>query len=160
MSCPQGKKKSSNCKTGEKRSDMDKKIIAQQNREHAEARRKFGTPKCEKGYIVREGFKRNGTWVSPTCIKAKGLSKKSGKKGEKLFVLKSGTLGQFGYENIKKLSQKKRRSSLKKAIKHMKPLSVQRKLNAVAILQKNTNPKVAEILHKDIEWLKKESRKV
>lgn len=175
MPCPRGKikrdsytrksssgktiKVSSNCikaqsQSGKKRSDIDKKIVAQQDREHAEARRRFGTPPCPTGHVIREGFNRDGTWVAPTCIKAKGLSKKTGVKGKKLFRLNSGTLGQFGYENIKNLSQKKRRSSLKKAMKHIKPLSVQRKLNAVAILQKNTNPEVTEILQKDIEWVK------
>ena len=71
----------------------------------------------------------------------------------------SGTLGQFGYKNIKNLSKKKRRSSLKKALQHIKPLSVQRKLNAVAILQKNTNPDVADILQQDIEWVKEQRKR-
>ena len=133
--------------------------MAQEDKEHAEARKRFGTPKCKPGYVIREGFNRNGTWVAPTCIKAKGLSKKTGVKGKKLFRLNSGTLGQFGYENIKNMSQKKRRSSLKKAMQHIKPLSVQRKLNAVAILQKNTNPEVAEILRDDVEWVRSQRKR-
>jgi Family of unknown function (DUF5771) len=146
--------------SGKKRSDLDKKIMAKKKREHTIARQKFGTPKCKKGYIIKEGYHKkstsrsNGTWIPPTCAKARGSSAKRGTKGKKLFRLESGTLGQFGYKKVKKLSKSKRRSSLKKALRKLKPLSVQRKLNAVAILQKNIDPKLTNILRNDIEWVK------
>jgi hypothetical protein len=151
--------------SGKKRIDLDKKIMSREKREHTIARKKFGTPKCKKGEIVKEGYHKKkssrskGAWVAPTCIKAKGLSKKrsSNKKGKKLFRLEKGTLSQFGYSDIKKLSKKERRQSLKRAIGEIKPLSVRRKLIAVSTLQKNVDPKIAKIFREDAEWVKNRS---
>ena len=152
--------------SGLKRVDIDKKKMSVEKREHTIARQKFGTPKCEKGQIVKEGYFRNeykkkssnkkvsGAWVEPSCVKAKGLSKKRGSKGKKLFVLEKGTLSQFGYHDIKKLSKKERQSSLKRAVKEMKPLSVRRKLIALRTLNKNTNPEMAKMYDTDQKFVK------
>jgi hypothetical protein len=147
--------------SGLKRTDIDKKKIGYEKREHNIARKKFGTPKCSNKEIVKEGYykkspkkKSKGTWVSPVCIKAKGSSKKRGTKGKKLFRLEKGTLSQYGYSGVKKLSKTQRRNSLSKAIKNMKPLSVMRKLIAVSTLQKNTNPQMSKIFKEDAEFVK------
>lgn len=146
--------------SGKKRSRIDKKIMSLEKREHTIARQKFGTPKCKKGEIVKEGYhkkkssKAKGVWVAPTCIKAKGLSKKSGSKGKKLFRLEKGTLGKYGYENIKQMSKKERKASLKKAVESMKPLSVRRKLIALRTLNKNIDPKIAKIYDEDQKFVK------
>ena len=70
-----------------------------------------------------------------------------------LFHLEKGTLTKFGYSM--KNTMKKRHISLKKAIKHIKPLSVYRKLNALYVLNKNKHPKNASIFKKDAKWIKK-----
>ncbi len=140
--------------SGKKRSDIDKKIMSKEKREHSIARQKFGTPKCKKGEIVKEGY-YGKSWVAPTCIKARGNSKKRGSKGNKLFRLEKGTLSKYGYHDVKNLSKKERRLSLKNAINDMKPLSVRRKLIAISILQKNTNPAMSKIFKEDAEWIKK-----
>ncbi len=149
------------------RKEIDKKIMAQEKREHTIARQKYGTPECKKGQVVREGYfksgskkgYRYGTWVAPTCITATGNAKKTGKKGSKLFRVNKGTLSQFGYTNIKQMSKKERRDSLKKAISTIDPLTVRRKLIAVSTLQKNTNPKLSQMLKDDSEWVKKQIKK-
>lgn len=188
MKCPKGKIKrnsyvrktssgkkiivNENCikamsQSGKKRSDIDKKIMSKKKREHTLTREKFGTPKCNPGEIIKEGYHKKassksktskGTWVAPTCIKAKGSSKKRGSKGKKLFRLEQGTLSQFGYHDIKKLSKKDRRNALNRAINEIKPLSVRRKLIAVSTLQKNTDKKLSKIFKEDAEWVKNTSQ--
>jgi hypothetical protein len=188
MECPRGKikrnsytkrtstgkkiKVSANCivamsQSGKKRSDIDRKILSREKREHTLARKKFGTPECASGEIVKEGYHKKAssksknqkkTWVAPTCIEAKGSSKKTGSKGKKLFRLEKGTLSQFGYHDVKKLSQKERRKALSRAITEMKPLSVRRKLIAVSTLQKNTDKKMSKIFKDDAEWIKQTSQ--
>jgi hypothetical protein len=145
--------------SGKKRSSVDKKMMALEKREHTISRQKFGTPKCKKGEIVKEGYHKKkssrakGAWVAPTCIKAKGSSKKRGSKGKKLFRLEKGTLGKFGYEDIKHMSKKERRESLKKAVQGMKPLSVRRKLIALRTLNKNVDPKLSNIYDEDQKYV-------
>ena len=68
--------------------------------------------------------------------------------------MEKGTLSQFGYSNIKKLSKKERQSSLKRAVKEMKPLSVRRKLIALRTLNKNTNPQMAKMYDTDQKFVK------
>lgn len=145
--------------SGKKQSRIDKKMNALEKREHTIARQKFGTPKCEKGEIVKEGYHKKassrtkGVWVAPTCIKAKGASKKRGSKGKKIFRLNKGTLSRYGYSDVKKLSKKERKASLKRAVDDMKPLSVRRKLIALRTLNKNVDPKLAKIFDEDQKFV-------
>jgi hypothetical protein len=159
--------------SGKKRSTRDKKIMAREKREHTISRQKFGTPKCKKGEIIKEGYHQksyrrkttgkrkgstvHGVWVAPTCVKAKGRAKSTGSKGKKLFRLESGTLGKYGYTNVKKLSRPKRHSALKSALTDMNPLSVFRKVNALAILNKNQDPQMARIAEDDKKWIQRTS---
>jgi hypothetical protein len=119
---------------------------------------------CKRGEILREGYKRKAytrsdgtrvkaTYVPPTCIKDKG---KPG-KGKKLFTLEKGTLSKFGYSLDKKAEV--RRKALDKAVKEIGYLPVIRKLNAVAILQKNTNPVNSRKFRYDKDWVSKKYRK-
>jgi hypothetical protein len=142
----------SNCiralsQSGQKRTSIDRAIIGRKKREHLQARQKFGTPRCSSGEIVREGYKRSsykkksGTivpkkWVSPSCIK----SRTGRPKGLQLFILDKNVLSKYGYENIENLSVNKRHESLKKALDDkIKPLSMYRRLIALATLNKNLN---------------------
>ena len=109
-----------------------------------------------KGKIVRSGYaykKKDGTVVvvPPKVITDRG---KQG-KGRKLFTLKRGALSKYGYKDVKTMTSAKRHSALKKAARSIKPLSLFRKLNAVALLNKNTNPKVSRIFKSDAAWVKK-----
>jgi hypothetical protein len=149
--------------SGLKRSSVDKAIMTKKRRIERLIRKRFGTPKCKSGEVIREGYTRksyvrkNGVHVSsskvgPGCIKAVGLSKKRGMKGRQLFVLEKGTLTKFGYHTHN--SEKERHEALKKAVKKVRPLSVYRKLNALYVLNKNKNPTIAKMYRKDADWVK------
>ena len=140
---------------GIKRVNFDRKILTQKKKMHEQIRKLFPI-KCKKGEIVKEGYKTKTNItkiVRPTCIKGtniKGTIK--GIKREPTFVLQKGTLGQYGYHSVE--SKEKRHAALKIAIKHIKPLSVYRKLNVLSILNKNRNPKISKLFKDDAEWLK------
>lgn len=97
---------------------------------------------CPTGTILRKGG---------GCIKNRG---KPG-KGPKLFVLKKGELGKFGYMNVVHKSMKERHIALMKSLRSKKetPLQLFRRLNALYILNRLTNPKVAGIFKKDRDWV-------
>ena len=147
--------------SGKKRIDIDKKKLKKLEQIHSRARKLFGTPKCKSQYILREGYYRKpsirrsckkvkGTWISPKCIKSK-----TGKPhGKQLFVLEKGTLSKFGYSKINELTLTQRKEALKKALKILKPISVFKKLNAVATLNKNINPELSKTFKKDANWIK------
>ena len=161
----------STSQSGKKRSDIDKKIIAKKKAGSKQAREKFGTPKCKKGDILREGYhkrshsrsayvKKDGSkisktnvkssWTPPVCIKSE-----TGKPhGTQLFVLEKGTLEKFGYSNVGSMTRQSRQTALSKAITEIKPLSLMRRLNALAVLNKDKNPKLSKIFKDDSEWVK------
>jgi hypothetical protein len=134
---------------GIKRVNFDRKILTQKKKMHQQIRKLFPI-KCKKGEIIKEGYKTKTRIVRPTCIK--GTNIKGTKKREPTFVLQKGTLGKYGYHT--KVSKEKRHTALKKAILHIKPLSVYRKLNILYILNKNRNPKLSNLFKEDAEWLK------
>jgi len=68
-------------------------------------------------------------------------------------LLVRGTLRDLGYSIH--LPERERREILKKAVKRYGGLSVFRKLNAVATLQKRTNPTIARKFKRDAEWVKR-----
>ena len=76
------------------------------------------------------------------------------KSSKKLFTLEKDILKPFGYIKIESMSKISRQKALKKAIKIIKPLSVFRRLNAIAILNKNKNEKLYKILQEDAKWIK------
>ncbi len=69
--------------------------------------------------------------------------------------LKKGDLTKYGYAVSK--SPVARHRALSKSIKNSrsKSLKVFRKLNALAILQKNTSPRNARVFNADKAWVKK-----
>jgi len=101
-----------------------------------------------KAYTRKDGVKISETKVKPVCIKDKG---KPG-KGPNLFkILEKNTLRGFGYSSFKNVLE--RHESLKKAVKNIGKNTVIKKLNAVAILNKNTNPKIAGKFKADMQWV-------
>ena len=152
--------------SGFKRSSMDKKIMTKKKKTYQQIRKRFGSPKCKSGKVLREGYSRKSytrksgvfvtsTKVRPGCIKAVGLSRKRGVKGTQLFILEKGTLTKYGYHSNQSIVE--RREALKKALKNTKPLSLYRKLNALYVLNKNKNPPLAKLFRNDADWVKSTS---
>lgn len=115
---------------------------------------------CPKGQILRKAYTRKtytkksgvkvvGAKVPATCIKDQGAPG----KGKRLFVLRKGTLGKYGYKTS--YSTEARHTALAKAVKGESYAAVIRKLNAVSILQRRTNPKVYKVIRGDMAWMQK-----
>lgn len=113
---------------------------------------------CPKGQILRRGYitKRGSKTIKvpSSCIKAQSQSGKKRSDIDKLFVLEKGVLGKFGYEDVRNMSQISRQTSLRSALKDIKPLSLYRRLNALYVLNKEKNKKLAKIFKNDAEWIK------
>lgn len=131
--------------------------------------------RCPKGYIIRKGYTRkfkpgvkasgftvrrkgtiytvrpkaNSIRVPEACIKDRGLP---GKGPEGIGKLRKGELIKYGYQY--RLSDSLRQSALKRAIKRYGPLSVYRKLDAVAKLSVRTAPDASDIFSRDRNWIK------
>lgn len=100
-----------------------------------------------KAYTRKDGTKIKQIKVKSSCIKDLG----NPGKGPKLFTLKKGELGAFGYKLNKTAEQ--RRKSLKRASKDFQKNTLIKKLNALSILQKNTNPVNSRKAHYDMKWV-------
>lgn len=115
---------------------------------------------CPPGKIRRAGYTRkayrrsDGTRVAEarvpaSCIKDLG---KPG-KGKRLFTLKKGGLSKYGY-SLSEI-QDVRHSALIKAMEDgVSTGYLWKRLNAIEILNRNTNPKTAEKIKSDMEWLR------
>lgn len=107
---------------------------------------------------VQEGAKLIPEGMCPNNYKA--LKSKSGKqtccKKKQLIPLREGTLRKHGYATD--LPKAKRHTALKKAVKAEDWLKVFRKLNAVAIYNKN-RPKLHKVFLADRDWVKSEYAK-
>lgn len=159
-----GKKVKSSCiKKQTYLSEKRERVIKRMSRTRSRsiARKMYKSPVCKKGEIVREGYvrraytKKDGTKVkrtvvSPKCVKDVGLP---GKGSPKIGRLMKGTLSEFGYSDVKNLTERQRHIALKKAAKDY-PLSVYRKLIAISTLNKNKDPKLSKLFRKDAEWVK------
>jgi hypothetical protein len=132
---------------------------------------------CPQGYILRRGYtrkfrpsvkatgftvRRKGTVytvrpkantirVPAACIKDRGLPGKGPREGEGIGKLRKGELIKYGYQY--RLSDSLRQAALKKAIKRYGPLSVYRKLDAVAKLSLRTAPDASRIFSRDRNWV-------
>ena len=133
---------------------------------------------CPQGYIKRRGYTRkyrpnvtqsgftvrrkgkiytvkpttNSIQVPATCIINRGLPGKGPKEGEGIGKLRKGELIKYGYQY--RLSNSLRQGALKRAIKKIGPLSVYRKLNAVAKLSTRTAPDASTVFSRDRNWVR------
>jgi regulatory protein SIR4/RNA polymerase II-associated factor 1 len=170
-----GKKVSSGCikaqsATGKKTSKELKKYIEKKESKQKQARQKFpkeASSKCDHGQIKREGYYTKshlsrtktgkeinvkGHWVAPGCINSV-LGRST--KGSKLITLiEKDVLKKFGYKNIESMTKTDRQKALKKAINSIKPLSIYRRIIAIATLNKNKDAKLYKILREDAKWIK------
>lgn len=108
---------------------------------------------CPRGTIRRKAYTRkDGVHVKSSCIRDRG---KPG-KGPRLFTLKKGGLSKYGYHM--KDNAEKRHKALKKALKHNSYASIVRKINALSILMKNTEPYLSKKAKADLKWLKTQEK--
>jgi hypothetical protein len=113
---------------------------------------------CKKGQIVRSKYTRksyrnkNGTLVKKTVVPATCINDQGNPgKGPKLFTVKKGDLTKYGYSLKNKATL--RRKSLKNSNKKIDKNTLIRKLNALSILQKNTNPVYSRKAKYDMKWV-------
>lgn len=108
-----------------------------------------------KGYVRRafvraSGSKVHGSKVAKACIPDRGAKGRAWKlKNKTLGIgkLKKGELTQFGYSA--KSPVRTRHSAIKKAAKKYGKVTVQRKLNALAVYNSKKNPKMAAEFKQD-----------
>jgi hypothetical protein len=101
-----------------------------------------------KSYTRKDGIRVKGSRVKSACIKDMG---KPG-KGKRLFTLKKGELTQHGYSLKSKADR--RRKALKRSMKKIgKKGTLVKKLNALYVLHKNTNPVYAKKARSDMKWV-------
>lgn len=170
-----GKKVSSECikaqsATGKKTSKELKKYIEKKESKQKQSRQKFpkeASSKCGPGQIKREGYYTKshsshtksgkeinvkGHWVAPGCINS--VLGRSTKGAKLITLMEKDVLKPFGYENIHTMTKAQRQKALKKAIQTIKPLSIYRRIIAIATLNKNKDAKLYEILREDAKWIK------
>lgn len=113
--------------------------------------RKSYSRRSRSGSLIKvKARKISRSIVKPSCVKSPNVTKK-----RQLFRIVKGTLGRFGYDNVNTLNESERHTALRKAMKDMyNPLAVYRKLRAVWLVNRRTNPTVAKIFEKDAEWVK------
>ena len=117
----------------------------------------YAIPKTDKyeGLITDKRPKKEGE----TGSGLKKTNSKTKRSGGQITFSNNGELSQYGYKNVVELSQEKRQHALKKAMNEFfsspeKKLSLQRKLNALSIVNRNTNPKLSKIYRADHDWVK------
>lgn len=126
--------------------------------------------KCPPGMIERVGYTavRSATGkkyhVPATCIPDVGLPGKT-PPARLIKVSDDLDLGTYGYDNIKTLKAEDRHKALDKAIKgvmtekklskHEAAVKVMRRVNYYAVLNKNTNKTLSDIMERDRNWIMK-----
>ncbi len=144
--------------SGLKTTDIDKKIMSKKAQIHRQVNKLLGTPKCSSKQILRQGYKRTSKKGKSYMVPSTCITSKTGKPhGKQLFVIKSGILDKYGYYDIIHKTDLSRHRALSSAVKDIKPLSLYRRLNALALVNRNTNPDLARLFKSDAEWLKTRS---
>ncbi len=64
-------------------------------------------------------------------------------------------LGKYGYENVKNKTAPERHVALDQASKEYGVISVERRLNALAIVSKNTHPTTSKLFERDRNYVHK-----
>jgi len=117
--------------------------------------------RCPRGQILRKGYTRkaytrkDGTRVKAVRVKANCILDKGlpGKGPKVIPKLRKGLLTQYGYHATDTVA--KRHLALDKAVKAYGGASVIRKLNAIYVLNRNTNPSMAAKFKVDRNWVSK-----
>lgn len=134
---------------------MDNIALAQLLQQGGKRRRRSSSKSrggCPSGQIRRKGYSyvRDGkrVRVPSTCIKDRG---KPGKGPKVIPPLKKGALEKFGYHTDE--SADKRHKALAKSVKKVGYAETIRRLNAVRVLNKNTNPSLSRLFTRDMHWV-------
>jgi hypothetical protein len=109
------------------------------------------TVKRKSGRSYRVYPKKKSTYVKSSCVKDRGLKGKAA-PGEQIGPLRKGELKKYGY--VYRLPTDQRHSALRKAVSAYGPLSVYRKLNAVAKLAVRTAPDASRAFKADRNWIR------
>ena len=141
--------------------------------------KKLGLPfreRCSKGETLRSGYikklckTRKQTIVPPECITKRGSVKiptrtqtQKNARNNIIMIDDDQTLSQYGYSDIQHKTKEERMNALQILITHFIPIKGEmqtytyliRALNARAILNKNTNPKVSKIFRSDQKMISK-----
>lgn len=106
---------------------------------------------CKTGMIMRNSYTRkSGVHVKSTCIKDLG---KPGKGVNVIGPIHSGELTKYGY-SLKSMAPK-RHTALKRSVKAYGKGTLIKKLNALRVLHKNTNPVYSNKAHNDVKYVQK-----
>lgn len=116
---------------------------------------------CKKGFIRRKGYtftRKNGTRVKvkSTCIRErgrKGPGRGGSVKRRVIKISKPGSLKSLGYRLNE--TSTKRDAALKKILKKYGYSTSIKKLNAISVLFKNTEPSLHKKLQRDISYIRK-----
>ncbi len=112
---------------------------------------------CKSGQIRRKAYTRkSGVRVKSSCVKDVG---KRGKGKSVIKIKHRGSLKKYGYNDVAHKSVDARHRSLRKAVKAYGSTKVIRKLNAVAVLTKNTNRKLSAKFNADKKFVMRLGRK-
>jgi len=111
---------------------------------------------CKRGQIRRRSYTRkNGVKVKSACVKDAGAPGKglpSGKVG--IGKLHEGELSRVGYSV--KNTARSRHIAINKATRKYGPLSLYRKLNALAVYTKRTSPTTSKVAKADRNYVGKQ----
>lgn len=113
-----------------------------------------------KSYVRKDGVKVKATNVKAAHVpKTKIKDRGAPGKGKKVISMKDYRhLGKYGY-SLKKV-QERRHSALKKAAKKNGYSWAIRRLNAIATLFKNTEPKLSHKAIRDIKFMQKHKKEL
>lgn len=141
--------------------------------------------RCNPGKILRRGYTRRSykrmtgkhyrhALVAPGCITKRGKSKRININGKsepetRIFIDENDHfLSEYGYHDVETKTLQERQSSLHKLISHFLPIKgematynyVIKALNARYIVNKNINPKSANIFKQDQRLISSEYKKI
>ena len=119
----------------------------------------YSKKRCKRGYISRRSYRtkskrgRKSRKVKSSCVKSPKSRRGRGLKSKRSIpFLKKGTLGKFGYKVS--LSTEDRHAALRKAVASLGKATVDRKLNAIRVLTKNTQPANSKKYAADLKYTK------
>ena len=133
--------------------------MPRKSRSRSKSPRPYSKLKCPKGTISRRSYvyhsKKTGKSrrIKASCVKSPRSLRARGKKAKRVIPkLRSGSLTKYGFHAAD--SVEKRHASLRKAYKAYGRAELDRKLAAVMVLTKNTNPKASKVYKESIKYVK------
>jgi Family of unknown function (DUF5771) len=87
------------------------------------------------------------------AIRTRKAKKTNKTRKNRIGTLRKGLLAKYGYQDVTSLSVVQRHTAINKAIRAYGALSVSRKLNAVYVYNRKTNPSAARIFKADRDYV-------